>query len=324
MQNFLNAVVHSMMIESEGVIRVQLRPADELVWPDITCGSHIDVVLPNGLTRSYSLIDRHGTNRHYTVAVALDAVSRGGSAYIHQTLRIGDRLRISAPRNNFPLNEAADFSVLIAGGIGVTPIYAMARRLLVESRPFKLFYAARSRRNAALLDELTQIREQMPETVTLWFDDENPNRVPDLASIVAQSPATAHFYCCGPKPMLSAYEKACEGRDSSTVHREYFSAASSPSASTEGADAAFNVVLARSGKTLRVQKKISLLKTLLDAGVNVPFSCEEGICGACSTKVLCGVPDHRDVVLSDADRASNQTMIVCCSRSMSDELVLDL
>lgn len=277
-------------------------------------GSHIDVNLRPDLSRQYSIINPSAAPDTYIVGVKRDASSRGGSRYMHDQLKVGAMLWISPPRNNFALVEDAPYVVLIAGGIGVTPIFAMAERLKHLGRPFELHYAARSREDAAFVSEL----ETMPKAY-FSFDDETGGQFLDLASIVAAAPEGAHFYCCGPAPMLAAFESATAILPLERVHVEYFTAKAE--AAMEGG---YIVELARSGVELVVPQGISILEVVTNAGIDVAYSCTEGICGACETRVISGTPDHRDSILTDQEREAGKTMMICCSGSKSERLVLDL
>lgn len=284
-----------------------------------TAGSHIDLHLSNGMIRSYSLVNDQRELNRYVIAVNKDAAGRGGSCLIHDTLRAGDIIRISPPRNNFALQEDADHSVLIAGGIGITPLLSMVRRLEALGRPWKLFYAARTRLAAAFLDELNALRTDGRSTIHVDLDDERSGRLFDLGGIVGSTPAEAHLYCCGPLPMLEAFEAAAANRPPQQVHVEYFQAKEKPA--VEGG---FEVRLARSNRTLKVQPGKTILDALLDAGIAVNYSCAEGVCGTCETAVLDGIPDHRDLFLSKEEHATNKTIMVCCSGAKSPALTLDI
>lgn len=283
------------------------------VLPDATPGSHIDLILPEGLVRQYSLVDSgHGLDR-YVVGIKNDPNSRGGSRYMHEQLRVGEFMQISAPRNHFPLNEEASHTVLVAGGIGITPIWCMLRRLEDLGRSWELHYSCRSRQDAVFLTRLCAM-----DRVHLHFDDENDGRLIDLAAIAQGAPAGAHAYCCGPAPMLAAFEASLASWPAHNVHVEYFTA------KHEAAEGGFMVELRRSGKTIHIPEGKSILETLTEEGMSIAQSCLQGVCGACETRVLCGIPDHRDAILTDQEREANETMLICCSGSKSDLLVLDL
>jgi tetrachlorobenzoquinone reductase len=306
---------------STGSVRIldlQAAPAGAL--PAFVAGAHIDIHMDGDLVRQYSLLNDPAEMGRYVVAVALDAASRGGSSHIHAQVSEGDVLAISAPRCHFPLVEDAAHSVLIAGGIGVTPLWSMAQRLLTLGRPFSFHYGARSATNAPLLAEIAQRLGDAGVLFETAFEDEGRGRL-DLPAIFAAAPTDCHFYACGPGGMLDAYLAAAQaaGRPAGHVHLERF-AGTGPGA-TEGG---FTVELARTGGSYAVPTGSTILETLKANGINIPHSCAEGICGACEAKVLEGVPDHRDDVLTDAEKAANLTMMVCCSGAKTPRLVLDL
>ena len=230
-------------------------------------------------------------------------------------LQVGHALPVDLPRNNFPLDGQAGHSVLFAGGIGITPIWCMMRELEASGRVWTMHYAARSRGEAPFASVL-----ESDSRVHLHFDDEQGGVLP-IASAIERAPVGAHFYCCGPAPMLESFEQEARaaGIAAERVHVEYFT-------QRFEADRAggYAVSLARSGIELQIGPGQSILGAVLAAGVDVPFSCEDGICGACETRVLSGEVDHRDSILSDQERAANATMFICCSGARGDRLVLDL
>jgi len=309
--------VHTLRHEAEGIISVELRPWGDTVFTPFEAGSHIDLHLPNGLVRSYSLLNAPSDQGRYVVGILRDRASRGGSRYVHEQLRVGTQLQISQPRNNFALNTRASHSVLVAGGIGITPIYCMFRQLLALGRSAELIYCARSRAEAALVDEISGLGAK----VLYHFNDEKGG-LPDLASYLAGRPADTHFYCCGPTPMLDAFEQTCERLGYPHAHIERFTAAEV--AASEDAQDSYSVELSKSGKTVSVEPGLNLLDVLLEAGCDIEYSCREGVCGSCETRVLEGDVDHRDGVLTKAERAANKSMMVCVSGCKSRRLVLDL
>ena len=292
----------------------EFTPVDGSTLPPVEPGAHIDIHLPNGMMRQYSLVTAEGERTSYTVGIKKDRASRGGSKYIHEQLHVGQVVKISGPRNNFPLDENAAHTVLIAGGIGITPIWCMAQRLIAKGAPWTMYYSCRERSEAAFLGAL-QDRAQ----VNLHFDAESNGTFLDLNAIVANAPAGAHFYCCGPTPMLKAYEEATANVPEGHMHVEYFTAAEE--AATEGG---YTVVLQKSGQEFAVPEGKTILQVLRDSGLDVSYSCEEGVCGACETSVISGSPDHRDNILTDREREESKTMMICCSGSKSAKLVLDL
>jgi ferredoxin-NADP reductase len=273
----------------------------------------VDVYLPNGLTRQYSLILDSRPSPTYAVAVKDDLASRGGSRFMHHELRTGARLEISMPRNHFPLMESAEHSVLIAGGIGITPILSMLNRLKFLGRSFELHYACRAREDMAFFERL----QGMP-SIDLHLDLERGG-ILDLDTIRRKARSGSHFYCCGPLPMLEAFERSTHGLTEDRVHVEYFSPKQS-SATTGG----FAIELGRTKATLFVQPGQRIIDVLHAAGVNVLMSCEQGICGSSETRVLAGTPDHRDQILTEAERRDGKSMMVCCSGSLSECVVLDI
>lgn len=311
--------VRALTWEAETVLGVELVPlAPNTLLPAFEAGAHVDLHLPGNVQRSYSLLNAPGERQRYCIAVNKDAASRGGSRWIHEALRPGAVLTVSAPRNNFALVETAPYSVFIAGGIGVTPILSMIRRLKALGRPWTLHYAARTRAHAAFAETLRELAESGGE-LTFCFDQEPGGRMLDLAAVVRALPDGAHVYCCGPAGMLGAFETATAGLPPERVHVEYFAA--KEAAATAGG---FRVTLHRSGKSIDVRPGQTILDSLIAAGVEPPWSCREGVCGTCETRVLEGIPDHRDLVLSAAEHAANDRMMVCCSGARSATLVLDL
>jgi tetrachlorobenzoquinone reductase len=286
--------------------------------PGYKAGAHIDLHLPNGLMRQFSLVVPASDPDGYTVGVKRDDNSRGGSKYIIEQMKAGDQIKISAPRNNFPLVENAEHIVLIAGGIGITPIWCMAQELEAQGRSWKIHYAARSQADMAFLSDLKKLK---PERVHLHFDDEAGGKVLDLAAAIAEAPANAHFYCCGPNPMLKAFETAAASRPKATIHIEYFTAKEEATANELGG---FWVELAKSGEEYFIPPGKKVLEVLFDAGVDVDYSCELGICGACETRVISGSVVHHDSVLSEEEQAAGDKVMICCCGCTSERLVLDM
>lgn len=318
----LSAIVHGLRYEAASIISVELRPTEPGArFPAYEAGAHIDLHLPNGLVRSYSLINPLETPDRYVVAVLKDHDSRGGSRFIHDQLRVGQRLQISAPRNHFRLDERAPRSFLLAGGIGVTPLYAMLQRLAQIDRNADMLLCVRSRAEAAFVPELMALAGP-GRRVRLHADNE-AGGPPDLAAVLSAASADTHFYCCGPLPMIRAFEQTCERLGHTHVHVERFSA-EVPAATPAGAAQAYTVELRKSCRQLVASTDRPLLDTLLDAGIDAPHSCREGICGACETAILEGEVDHRDSILSAAERSANRTMMICVSHARSSRLVLDL
>ncbi len=317
----LQALVHNLRHEATGIVSVELRPvAPCTAFPVVEAGAHIDLHLGNGLVRSYSLTNP-GESHRCVVAVLNDRHSRGGSRYVHEQLRVGQVIAIGAPRNHFRLQEDAPRSVLLAGGIGVTPVFAMLQRLAELQRPAWLIYCARSRKEAAFVADIeTLVRANPALSLRCHFDDEHGGP-PDLVQLLDGHAKDTHFYACGPAPMLDAYERACAQLGQANVHLERF-AAGAPVADTTAA-VGYSVELRKSGKTVQVAPGVVLLDALLDAGVTLDHSCREGVCGACETKVISGDVEHHDLILTQQERAANKSMMVCVSRCRSGRLVLD-
>ena len=283
--------------------------------PGYTAGSHVDLHLPNGLIRNYSLIVSRPEPATYTFGIKRDPASRGGSRYIHDELKVGRTVTISPPRNNFPLKEDAEATIILAGGIGITPIWCMVQRLEELGRPWRLHYCCRARADMAFLDPIEGMA-----SARLHFDDENGGRFLDVAKIVGEAPTHAHLYCCGPADMMQAFESATASWPRAQVHVEYFTPKAEPAARKGG----FTVELARSGQEFFIPEGQSILEILLDHGIDVDYSCELGICGACEQRVISGAPEHHDAILTEEEQAENKRVMICCAGCKSERLVLDL
>lgn len=307
--------VQAMRFEAAGIVSVELVSPAGAELPAFAAGAHVDLHLPNGVVRSYSLSNPPTERQRYVVGVLNDRNSRGGSRYVHEQLRVGSTIDISAPRNNFPLDEAAPHTVLIAGGIGITPIFCMLNHLRSLGKSVELLYCARSQAEAAFCDRL------LPDNCVQTHFDQDKGVPPDLRAYLASKSADAHYYCCGPTPMLNAFESICAELGLPNVHIERFAAAE-PVEAVQGSE--YVAYLARAKKSVTVPAGKSLLDALLEAGMNVDHSCREGVCGSCETKVLEGVPEHRDGVLTKAERESGKSMMVCVSGCKGQRLVLDL
>ena len=319
----MEVLVRSITLLATETISVEFVASDEIELPAFEAGAHIDLLLPNGISRSYSLCNQPTDRHRYVIGVKKADPSRGASSYIHDRLRVGQRIEIGRPRNNFPLVRTSERSIFIAGGIGITPIWSMIQTLESEGRQWKLYYAARTAKDAAFLSELQALSVAHPGRVDIRFDHEPGVAMLDIEGIVNENKSTGvHFYACGPSPMLDAFEAATQSIPGANRHLERFSG--DAKGASEGALTEYEAVLAKSGMTLRITSKKSLLDTLLDAGVNVDFSCMEGICGSCRVAVQEGLPDHRDHVLTEEERARNDTVLVCCCGSRTQRLVLDL
>jgi vanillate O-demethylase ferredoxin subunit len=312
--------VHARIEEAQGVVSLDLRAVQAL--PAFEAGAHIDLLLPTPqgpLMRQYSLCNDPRETHRYVVGVGFDANGRGGSRWIHESLTVGQTLQVGRPRNHFPLAETAPKNVLIAGGIGVTPLLAMARRLSAIGAPWTLYYCVRTPERAAFLDVL----RALPGRVIPVFDGEPGVTGLDIAALARAEAPDTHLYCCGPAPMMQAFGLAVRGRAPDTVHQEWFAAPAGDAAHAPS-DGGFDVHLARSGHTVRVPPDRSILEVLSTQGIEVPFACEQGVCGSCETRVLAGRCQHRDLILSEAERDANDRMLICVSRCDGDSLTLDL
>ncbi|OYN98610.1 ferredoxin-NADP reductase [Propionibacteriaceae bacterium ES.041] len=300
--------------EADGVVSLVFGRADGGRLPDWAPGAHIDLHLPSGHTRQYSLCGDRWDPTSYRVAVLRETAGGGGSAYVHDQLRVGDQVGVGGPRNNFALVPAAAYR-FIAGGIGITPILPMidqAERLGID---WQLLYGGRSRASMAFAAELT---ERYGERVRLHPQDEH-GLLP-LADFLGADPA-ATVYACGPGPLLAALREATADRPPGRVRTERFVAAN-PAVPVRAES--FEICLARSGRALTVTPERTILQTLQSNGVAVVSSCAQGLCGTCETGVLEGIPDHRDSLLDDEEQARGDCMFVCVSRSAGPRLVLDV
>jgi len=319
----LRVRVSKKTVEATDVCSFELVAADGGVLPPFSAGSHIDVHLGanprDGLTRQYSLCNDPAEGHRYLIAVLLDAHTRGGSKAMH-ALRVGDLLTIGAPKNHFPLAHEAARSLLLAGGIGVTPILCMAERLAITGAPFEMHYCTRSRDRTAFIDRIEA--SSFASKVHLHFDDGDASQKLRLAELVGTREPDTHLYVCGPKGFIDAVLAAARsaGWPEAQLHCEFFSA----EVVKFDSDGSFEVKLASSGRVVVVAKDLTIVQALADAGIELPTSCEQGVCGTCLTRVLEGTPDHRDMYLSPAEQAANAQMLPCCSRSKTPMLVLDL
>ena len=315
-----SVVVQRRELQAQAVAVLTLAAADGAPLPAFHAGAHIDVHLPGGLVRQYSLCGDPRGSSTYRIAVLKDPASRGGSVTVHESLLRGAKLGISAPRNHFPLDAGTSYSVLVGGGIGITPMITMAWELHSAGRPFELHYSARSRVKAALLDELAAV--PWAGCVKLHFSDEGSKL--NAQAILKAAPSGRHLYVCGPAGFMDWVmdEARAMALASSQIHREYFAV---PTTAASAAPAtSFEVVAKASGKRVKVAADQTIVAALRTVGIDVPVSCEEGLCGTCLCTVLDGEPDHRDAYLTDEERAANDQVLVCCSRSRSPRLVLDV
>jgi vanillate O-demethylase ferredoxin subunit len=308
-------------VEALDICSFELVAADGRALPAFTAGAHVDVQVPGGLTRQYSLCNPPHETHRYLIGVLRDPASRGGSAAMHERVREGDVLTIGAPKNHFPLAPQAHRHLLLAGGIGITPILCMAEQLAAAGADFALHYSTRSSERTAFHDRIRA--SAWADRVAFHFDDGDAAQRLDLATLLAAAPPATHLYVCGPQGYIDAVLAAARARGwpEAQLHREYFAAAAT--AATAG-DTAFEVELARSGRVVVVPADRTVVQALAAAGVEVPTSCEQGVCGTCLTRVLAGTPAHRDLYLTPEEQAANDQFTPCCSRATTPRLVLDL
>ncbi len=307
--------VKQMTWESDGVLSLTLVDPDGRPLPEWTPGAHVDLTLRSALVRQYSLCGDPTDNDRYRIAVLREQAVLGGSEFVHEALRPGHHVQVAGPRNNFAFLPAKRY-VFVAGGIGITPILAMVRAAQAEQAEWELYYGGRRRASMAFLDEL----EQYGDRVHVLPEDETGRL--DLGRILPGPEEGMLVYSCGPEGLLSALEAHTAGWPDGSLQIERFKAKTVDA--PEDGERPVELVCHRSGTTVSVRPDVSLLEALEGAGVSVPSSCRDGICGSCETRVLEGVPDHRDSLLSASEQAACKSMMVCVSRATSDRLVLDL
>jgi len=305
--------VHSITHEADEVYSFDLRPRNDELLPAFTAGAHILLTSPVS-GNNYSLVNPQSERHRYLIAVKRDPAGRGGSKHLCDILRPGQTVEVLPPINLFPLAETASLSVFIAGGIGITPIWSMIQRCEAIGGAWRLYYAARAPSGALFRHDLKALELSQPGRVITAFGETRLK----LAKIVESLPPDAHVYCCGPISMLEDFTEVTRDLPPEIVHLEYFASKSQPAAG------GFYVELKRSGRRLFIPPDKSILQVISDLGIKVPSSCRQGRCGTCETRVLSGIPDHRDVVLSARQKEANKTMMICCSGAKTEELVLDI
>jgi len=303
--------------EAEGVISLELVDPAGNELPAFTAGSHIDFHLPStGNVRQYSLWNDPSETHRYCLGILRDPQSRGGSLEIHGGVKEGDLIKISQPRNHFHLQETPDNFILLAGGIGVTPILSMAQRLKTLGKNFELHYCSRSEERTAFLDMIKN--SSFSDKVRFHFDDAGDEQLLDIPSLVSNQPTGANLYVCGPQGFMDAVIDAASSWDPSAIHREYFTVEESH----EG-DASFKVMINSSGQVIDIPEEETITEVLEQHGINIPVSCEQGVCGTCMTQVVEGEIEHHDYYLTDPEKDAGDVIIACCSRAKGT-LVLDL
>ncbi|WP_175651434.1 PDR/VanB family oxidoreductase [Pseudomonas sp. Marseille-P9899] len=316
----LEVCVSQKIIEADGVCSFELLAANGAALPAFTAGSHVDVHVAPGVVRQYSLCNSPEEQGRYVIAVLFEAESRGGSRGMHLEVGQGARLTIGTPRNLFDLDLTGQRYLLFAGGIGITPILAMAHALIAAGKDFELHYCGRSAQRLAFVELLSCA--PFSHHLRLHVDDGPVEQRFNAAQVLACPSAGDQLYVCGPAGFMAHVQSTAQscGWSDQQIHREDFAA---PPQVLEG-DRAFEVELARSGRVITIPARQTVLEALLENAIEIESSCEQGICGACMTGVLAGEPDHRDQFMTAAEHARNDRFTPCCSRSNSPRLVLDL
>jgi vanillate O-demethylase ferredoxin subunit len=306
--------------EAVDICTFELVAEDGGPLPAFSAGSHVDVHLPDGLTRQYSLCNDPTESHRYLIGVLRDPASRGGSVAMHAQVQEGQLLQISAPNNHFPLAHDAKRHLLLAGGIGVTPILCMAERLANTGADFEMHYCTRSPERTAFHQRITA--SGFASKVHFHFDDGAAEQKLDIAALLSTPADGLHLYVCGPKGFMDAVLNTAREKSwpEAQLHYEFFAGVVTKSDS----DASFEVQLASSGKIVVVPSDKTVVQALAEAGVDVQMSCEQGVCGTCLTRVIEGIPDHKDMYLTPEEQAANDQFTPCCSRSKTPRLVLDL
>lgn len=300
--------------QADGVLAITLTHPDGRRLPDWAPGSHVDLMLPNGMTRQYSLCGDRWDPYTYRIGVLREPAGRGGSAYIHDELRENQIIGIGGPRNNFHLVPSERY-LFIAGGIGITPLLPMIAQAAMLEADWTLVYGGRTKSSMAFLGDLADFGDR----VQLRPQDEYG--LLDLPALLSSPAAGLKVYCCGPGPLLDAVHRTCSRWPAGAVRTERFVPKDQ---GPPVRDTPFVVDLARTGTAVTVSPDRSILEAVRQAGVPVLSSCQQGVCGTCETPVLAGEPDHRDSLLDDGERAASESMFICVSRSCSDRLVLEL
>jgi ferredoxin-NADP reductase len=302
---------------ADGVVTVALADPDGGDLPEWTPGAHIDLLMGPSLVRQYSLCSSTANSAEWRIGVLLDPDSRGGSRFVHDQLEVGSTIRVRGPRNAFPLVSSPRYQ-FIAGGIGITPILTMIEAAEARSADWHLLYGGRTRASMAFLDQL----EPFGERVTVSPRDERDGTL-NLGSVLSDPREETLVYCCGPEGLLGAVEERCAVWPEGSLHVERFQAKPVEESSPDALDT-FEVECQSSGVTVTVPAGRSIYEAVEEAGIDVLGSCMEGVCGTCECDVIEGEPDHRDSVLSEAERARGDVIMICVSRSRSERLVLDI
>lgn len=321
MNQVLRMRVTKKWTEAQNIVCFELVGENNGALPPFEAGAHLDVITPSGQTRQYSLCNSPGDPYRYQIAVLRDPGSRGGSVSMHDQVLAGDFLTISSPKNHFPLVRGKQSALLLAGGIGVTPILSMAEYLTKIKADFEMHYCTRTFNGTAFSNHIKS--SAFAEKVYFHFDDGVPAQKLDISHLLElKKYGDTHLYVCGPKGFMDAVLSSAraQGWPENRLHFEFFGA----TVPLSGNDRAFELELMKSGRIISVGAEQTALQVLLEAGVDIPYSCEQGVCGTCVTRVIRGEPDHKDMYLTPQEHAANEQFLPCCSRSKTDRLVIDL
>lgn len=313
---WINMTIAAREAVATDIVALELQSTDGTPLPAYEAGAHLDVYIQSGLIRQYSLAGDPADGTKYRLGILLDPNSRGGSAAIHARFKTGATIRVGRPRNNFPLDASAAHTILFAGGIGITPMLSMAYSLDVAGASWEMHYCGRTPDRLAFMDELARFGDKAHVHVDIGPMDQQL----DTNAVMAKIAADRHIYVCGPSGFMDFIVRSAEekGWTKDNIHLERFGA----EVNTDGAP--FTVVAKKSGKTFDVQPGETIVQKLEENGVPVQVSCQSGVCGTCLTRVLEGMPDHRDLVQTGFEKASNERITLCCSRSKTKTLVLDI
>lgn len=317
MTTLYDVVVKNRHVEGGNIAVMEFESATSARLPKVEAGAHIDVHLPNGMVRQYSLCQNPNDEGKFRLGILRDPESRGGSVSAFDEIKDGMQIQVSEPKNLFPLLKAKH-SVLIGGGIGITPLITMAYQLASEGISFELHYCGASPENCAFVDEIKN--GELAKYATFHFKSEGASHRAFFESAIKNIDLESHIYTCGPVGFMDWVINLATTHDfpEQQIHKEYFQV------ETDTSGDSFEVVAERSGKIIMVEAGETILQALAKEGIEIEMSCEQGVCGTCMCDVIEGEPDHRDVYFTDEEKASNEQILVCCSRSKTPRLVLDI
>ncbi|WP_151821628.1 PDR/VanB family oxidoreductase [Acinetobacter oleivorans] len=317
MTTLYDVVVKNRHVEGGNIAVMEFESATSATLPKVEAGAHIDVHLPNGMVRQYSLCQNPNDEGKFRLGILRDPESRGGSVSAFDEIKDGMQIQVSEPKNLFPLLKAKH-SVLIGGGIGITPLITMAYQLASEGTSFELHYCGASPENCAFVDEIKN--GELAKYTTFHFKSEGASHRAFFKSAIKDIDLESHIYTCGPVGFMDWVINLATTHDfpEQQIHKEYFQI------ETDTSGDSFEVVAERSGKIIMVEAGETILQALAKEGIDIEMSCEQGVCGTCMCDVIEGEPDHRDVYFTDEEKASNEQILVCCSRSKTSRLVLDI